>query len=51
MYEDERGITPECLSVFDLELPEDFVPVNSDGEAESFELYTMQEVLHEWSSL
>ncbi len=46
MYEDERGITPECLFVFDLELPEDFVPVNSDGEAESFELYTMQEVLH-----
>ena len=44
MYEDERGIFPECQFVFDLEVPEDFVPVNADGEVQSFQLLPIQEV-------
>lgn len=31
-FESERGIFPNTEFVFDLELPEDFVPNNSDGE-------------------
>ena len=43
-YEDERGLFPECQYVFDLKLPESFEPVNSDGEVQSFQLMTIDEV-------
>ncbi|XP_076448357.1 uncharacterized protein LOC143285055 [Babylonia areolata] len=42
--EDERGVMPECEFIFDLELPQDFEPVNSDGEVESFELVSINRV-------
>ena len=35
---------PECEFVFDLELPQDFKPVNADGEVESFELLSISKV-------
>jgi hypothetical protein len=37
-FESERGLFPNTEFVFDLELPADFVPSNSDGEVETFEL-------------
>lgn len=37
-FESERGLFPNTEFVFDLELPADFVPSNSDGEVEAFEL-------------
>ncbi|RUS71469.1 hypothetical protein EGW08_020768 [Elysia chlorotica] len=43
-YEDERGLQPESQFIFDLELPEDFTPVNTDGEMGSFQLLTMSEI-------
>ena len=42
--EDERGLFPECQFVFDLELPPDFVPKNTDGEVENFKLVSMEKV-------
>ncbi len=41
----ERGLRNDTLFLFDLELPEDFVPRNTDGEVESFELWPAREVL------
>jgi len=43
-YEDERGLLPETEFVFDIELPLDFEPANSDGEVEGFKLMTIEEV-------
>ncbi|KAI0219601.1 Nudix hydrolase 20, chloroplastic [Lamellibrachia satsuma] len=43
-YEDERGLFPECQFVMDLEVPEDFTPVNADGETESFQLVSVAEL-------
>lgn len=43
-YEDERGIFPETLFIFDVEIPSDFIPTNSDNEVESFHLFTVEEV-------
>jgi hypothetical protein len=37
-FESERGLFPNTEFVFDLELPANFVPSNSDGEVETFEL-------------
>ena len=37
-FESERGLFPNTEFVFDLELPADFIPNNSDGEVETFEL-------------
>ena len=34
----------DTLFIFDLRLPEDFVPRNTDGEVESFELWPLQKV-------
>lgn len=34
------------LFVFDIQLPEDFVPENTDGEVESFELWPIEQVLY-----
>lgn len=38
------GMRDDTLYLFDLELPEDFVPRNTDGEVESFALRPVEEV-------
>ena len=43
-YEDERGIFPETQYLFDIELPNDFVPKNADGEMQNFQLLSIDEV-------
>ena len=46
-YRCERpeGLRDDVFFCYDLELPEDFVPANQDGEVESFALWPMDEVL------
>ncbi len=46
-YRCERpeGLRDDVLYCFDLELPEDFVPVNTDGEVDSFALWPVEDVL------
>ncbi|XP_035795728.1 uncharacterized protein YJR142W-like isoform X2 [Anopheles albimanus] len=44
-FESERGIFPNTEFVYDLELPEDFVPDNSDGEVQNFQLLPVHECL------
>ncbi|XP_046407687.1 uncharacterized protein YJR142W isoform X3 [Ischnura elegans] len=44
-FESEQGLFPNTEFVYDLELPLDFVPNNSDGEVESFELLSAKETL------
>jgi hypothetical protein len=39
------GLRNDGLFLFELELPEDFVPVNADGEVESFELWPLARVV------
>ena len=41
----ELGIRDDVLYVYDLELPADFVPHNSDGEIVDFELMPAAEVV------
>jgi 8-oxo-dGTP pyrophosphatase MutT (NUDIX family) len=41
----DRGLRNDTLFLYDLELPEDFVPRNTDGEVESFELWPIRDVL------
>ncbi|XP_069503561.1 uncharacterized protein [Ambystoma mexicanum] len=43
-YESPKGIYPECQFVFDLELPEDFVPKPGDGEVQEFYLWPLEKV-------
>ncbi len=38
------GLRPDTIFVFDLKLAPDFRPVNTDGEVESFDLWTLDEV-------
>jgi thiamine pyrophosphokinase len=40
-----EGMRRDTLHVFDLELPEDFVPVPQDGEVERFELWPVARVV------
>jgi len=40
-----KGLRNDTLFVFDLELPEDCLPVNTDGEVDAFVLMPSQEVL------
>ncbi len=42
--ETETGLKPDTLYCYDLELPEDFVPQNTDGEVEAFYLMNLEEV-------
>lgn len=42
--ENEVGLKPDTLFCFDLELPEDFVPRNTDGEVAAFELWPIETV-------
>jgi 8-oxo-dGTP pyrophosphatase MutT (NUDIX family) len=46
-YRCERpeGLRDDVLFCYDLELPADFVPKNTDGEVESFALWPIEEVL------
>ncbi|CAG9802872.1 unnamed protein product [Chironomus riparius] len=37
-FESDRGLFPNTEFVFDLELPLDFIPFNTDGEVQGFEL-------------
>ena len=43
--EGKRGIKPDVLYCYDLELAQDFVPVCTDGEVDSFRLLSMDEVV------
>lgn len=43
-YIDQRGIYPETQYVYDLELTPEFVPKNADGEMQSFNLYTVEQI-------
>ena len=43
-FEDERGIFPENQFIFDIELPNDFVPQNADGEMQNFQLLSLDKV-------
>jgi isopentenyldiphosphate isomerase len=43
--ESEKGIKPDTLYCYDIELPDDFHPVCTDGEVESFELIPVRKVM------
>ena len=43
--ETETGLKPDALYCYDLELPADFEPYNTDGEVAEFSLLDLQEVL------
>lgn len=43
--EAERGLKPDTMYVHDLELPEDFVPINTDGELAEFVMMPVEDVL------
>lgn len=44
-HESDRGIHPNTEFVFDLELPEDFVPHNNDGEVSDWQLVPVDQVV------
>lgn len=44
VYEDSGGLKPDTMFCFDLELPQDFVPMPVDGEVETFHLLPIDEV-------
>ncbi len=43
-HESSEGAKPDQMFCYDLELPADFTPVNTDGEIDSFELWPVEEV-------
>ena len=43
--ETDYGLRPDVLYCFDLELPPDFIPRNTDGEVEEFYLWPVEQVL------
>jgi len=43
--EGPHGLKPDVMYCYDLELPEDFQPVNTDGEVAGFELLPVAEVM------
>lgn len=45
VHEAADGLKPDVMFVYDLELPDDFAPVNGDGEIESFALLPAAEVM------
>lgn len=47
VHEDERGVHPEVEFIYDLKLPEDFEPINADGEVQEFKLYPVTQVKNE----
>lgn len=44
LMEQKKGLKPDVLFVYDLELPEDFIPRNTDGEVERFDLWPLEKV-------
>jgi hypothetical protein len=42
----EGGLRPDVLFCYDLELPADFVPHNTDGEVAAFFLWPVEKVMH-----
>lgn len=44
LMEQDKGLKPDVLFLYDLELPPDFVPRNTDGEVERFELWPIARV-------
>lgn len=44
LMEQDKGLKPDILFLYDLELPDSFTPVNSDGEVERFELWPLARV-------
>lgn len=44
-YQTSKGLSTKLLNTFDLELPTDFVPVNTDGETSDFILLDLQTIL------
>lgn len=42
--ETPMGLKPDTMFLYDLELPEDFVPRNTDGEVEAFERWPLDRV-------
>src|SRR5262245_59021566 len=49
LLENEEGLRNDVLFNYDLELPEDFTPVNADGEIEEFFLWPIERVMRELS--
>ena len=43
--ETDVGFRPDLIFNFDLELPETFSPVNTDGEVEEFYLWSIEQVM------
>ncbi|MEO5372859.1 MAG: DUF4743 domain-containing protein [Alphaproteobacteria bacterium] len=43
--EGERGLRPDCMFCYDIELPTDFVPRNTDGEMAEFMLWPVADVI------
>jgi isopentenyldiphosphate isomerase len=41
----DRGLKPDVMYCYDLELPEDFEPRCNDGEVESFSLWPVEQVM------
>jgi len=44
-HRSERGLNPQTEFVFDLKLPESFVPANKDGEVDEFKLITAEQLI------
>lgn len=44
LMEQDKGLKPDVLFLYDLELPADFIPRNTDGEVERFELWPIAKV-------
>lgn len=45
LIENEEGIRNDVMFCYDIELPEDFRPANTDGEIEEFHLWPIQKVM------
>lgn len=43
-HETPQGVKPDEMFCYDLEIPADFTPVNTDGEIDSFELWPLDAV-------
>jgi len=44
-YRTRRGLSSKLIAIFDLELPKDFKPLNTDGEVEDFHLVDLDDAL------
>lgn len=44
--EDDWGLKPDVMFCYDLEVPADFTPVNTDGEMSGFTLMPVSEIAH-----